>query len=369
MVNDVEPSSLLGGIVNLKPLEGRKAVSSKGMSNLTPDKWDVWEIDGEMVDSVALYRETLLAIIQPGDIVEYECRLNMRHIHPLFFGTGDAMIYRPSTQHLWIVDYKHGSGIAVDVDDNEQLLSYAIGALKRYEGQVKRLTLAVVQPRAFHRSGPVRQQELDIVDLLIFEEFLRIGAAKTSLPDAHIEVGAQCRFCPAAAVCDDLRQHVIAVTGARFKQRVTADAMPDPKKMTADQLGRVVREVQIIEGWLRRVLAHAHSEAVNGNIPTGMKLVDKRSYRQWKDKDAVEAVLDLYDIPPEEYMTEPEEPVLLSPAQLEKALGKKLFATITDGLLTKSSPGVVLAPIEDDREAVKLDKGGAFGAASDEEDY
>lgn len=362
LVTGEEPSRYRGGIINLKS----GVIAKKDGNNPQPDDHDIWRIDQEMVEAVELYRDHILGIMEEGDELLVELKLSLEHVHPDMFGSSDAIIYRPRTRHMFVIDFKYGSGLAVEVDDNSQLLAYAIGAAKLYEGKVDSLTLIIIQPRAFHTKGPIRQQEYDVIDLLIFEEFLRQAALKTDDPNAEVEVGHHCRFCLVAHCCDDLRAHVLRIVMARFKQKPTESALPRPEDMTPDQLGRVVRECQIIEAWVRRVLEYAHAEAMEGRVPTGCKVVEKRAYRKWKDKDAVETALDLYDVPEDEYMTEPEEPTLRTPAQLEKVLGKKLFNEITKGLVTKSSPGVVLAPIEDHREAVNLDKGSAFGAADDD---
>lgn len=365
LVTGVEPYHFRGGIVDLKS----GVVARKNGNNPPPDDLDIWRIDQEMVESVELYRDTVRELMEEGDELLVELRLSLEHVHPDMFGSSDAIIYRASKRHLYVLDFKYGSGLAVEVEDNSQLMSYAVGAAKIFEGKVDTLTLIVVQPRAFHPHGPIRSQDYDIIDLLIFEEHLRQGAEKTDDPNAPTAVGPWCRFCPTSYCCDDLRAYVLRLIGAKFKQKPTGAALPRPEDMTPEQLGRVVRECQIIEAWVRRVLEYAHAEAMEGRTPTGCKVVEKRAYRKWKDTEAVEVALDLYDVPADEYLTEPEEPVLRTPAQLEKVLGKKLFEKITKGLVTKSKPGVVLAPLEDHREAVKIDKGDTFGAVEDDDDY
>lgn len=362
LVTGDDPSSYRGGIVDLKS----GVVLPKRNDNPQPDDQDIWRIDQEMAESVELYRDTVRDLMRAGDELLVETRLDLTHIHQDMFGSSDAIVYSPRKRHLYVLDFKYGSGIAVDVEDNSQLLSYALGAMRLFHGKVDTLTLIVVQPRAFHKDGPVRTAEYDVIDLLIFEEFLRVAAAETDNPNSHAEPGPHCRFCPSAFCCDDLRNHVLRLIGAKFKHKPAESAIMRPEDMTPEHLGRVVREVQIIESWIRRVLEYAHGEAVNGRVPPGLKLVEKRGYRKWKDKDAAIAAFDLYDISAEEYMTEPEEPDVRTPAAMEKVLGKKLFAEIVGDLVEKNSPGVVLAPLEDHRDAVNLDKGEAFGAADDD---
>ena len=255
-------------------------------------------------------------------------------------------------------DFKYGRGIAVDVDDNEQLLSYAVGALRRYQGQVDKLTLIVIQPRAFHRHGPVRKQETDIVDLLFFEEFLRQRAALTDDPNAPLLAGDHCRFCPIAHACPELRGLVFKIIKATDTMR-----LPDIHKLSQDELGEIAQNVTMIESFIKRVMEHAHREALDGRVPTGMKLVAKRAYRKWKDRGNVECTLDLLGYTEDQYHAEPK---MMSVAMVEKLMGKKTFAKDMQGLWVQESNGVVLALEDDAREVVKLDKTDAFGVVDDE---
>ena len=378
MTTGHEPSKFLGGAVNLKadkPVD--RFLQKHRAGSVVLDKFYVFAIDGEMVEAIELYRDTINSYrVFEGDVeiteTVFEQKLDMRHVHPDFYGTGDALVYNPQTGVLNVIDFKYGRGYAVEVADNEQLLSYAIGALHHFTKdrwlKVLGVELCVVQPRAFHHDGPVRKQTMDILDLDLFESWIKDKAAETDRDDAAICVGDQCKWCPISYACVELREHVHLVTGAKFSESgdLTDGDMPDPHRMSQDQLGRVMRQMVIIENWMRSVAAHAHEEAINGRVPTGMKLVEKRAYRHWKeDEEATGLALELAGLSPDEFMTDPQ-PELKSVAQVEKALGKKAAETILAGLFTKRSSGTVLALIEDARPQVSLDKSAVFGAVEDE---
>jgi hypothetical protein len=141
--------------------------------------------------------------------------------------------------------------------------------------------------------------------------------------------------------------------------------------MSPERLGRIVREVQIIEGWLKRVMQHAHNEALEGRIPDGTKLVDKRAYRKFTiGENEIKAILEVEGFGEDDYLKEPK---LQTLAQLEKMMGKKMFVAAfgkdddPGKRWKKESSGYVLCDIEDDRPAVKLDHSDAFDAVEDDE--
>jgi hypothetical protein len=382
MTTGVDPNVYLDGVIDLGPSDReREDLEVLGdvvevtpfrrelPGNPQPDGVRYWRIDEEMIEGVEMYRDTLMPLIgdHEMDVVEFECRLDMRHIHPEFFGTGDALIYRHDMRKLIVGDFKFGSGIVVEVEDNEQLLSYAVGALHRFGNYpIDEIELIVIQPRAWHKLGPVRRHTITIDELRTFEAKLKVYADATDDPNASFLAGDHCRFCPIAHACRALRVHVYKAIGVKFVGNdINDSAMPNIDRMTPDHMGRVYREAIVIEAWFRRFFEAAHKQAVNGKIPTGCKLVEKRAYRKFKDPLDVEAVCDLIGVSEEEMHTEPK---LKSVNQLETLVGKKTFKKFFAGMWTKVSSGVVLALAEDDRDSVKLDKSEAFGAVDDEED-
>lgn len=371
-----DPRDWLGGAVDLEPAEGQSPFFKPDHKHLPAvDRERYFAIDEEMVEGCELTIEEIERWYSrvDGDELLLETRLDMSWIHPKLFGTGDILIYKRRTKQLIVLDYKYGSGHVVEVDDNPQVLTYGVGAAKMFEREgVDQVVLVIVQPRAFHRDGPVRRSNVDFIDLAIFEGLLSEAARKTDDPDAPLMAGEHCKFCPAAWGCQTLRLYNLDVIGIKStairlgKMQLTERHMPKLSEITPERLGRIVREVQIIEGWLRRVMQHAHSEALDGRVPDGCKLVDKRAYRKFTiGEDEIIATLDLEGLSEEDYMKEPE---LVTLTQLEKVLGKKRFKEVFGEFIKKESSGYVLAPVEDDREAVKFNQGDAFGAVEDDDD-
>lgn len=376
MRTGAEPSDYLDGVVLYNAPSLAEHIHEPGdLLAPEPDEWDSFPIDDEMVEGAELWRDVIGEHYKPeeGDEIVYETRLDMSHVHPLLFGTGDLMVYKPRQKWLIVGDYKYGRGYAVE-RTTPQLKVYDLGGVHRYRDRgVEKVTNIIVQPRAYHLEGPVRKLDLTIEEVEQFEQEVREAAARTDDPLAERIAGAHCKWCPASYHCETLRTKVREIIGsyASDDQEPVEDDLPKVMRLSPEQLGRIVREVSIIEGWLRRVMSHAHSEAMDGRVPAGLKLVEKRAYRIWTSQAKAQAALEKAGVDEDDFM---EEPKFKSVAKIEKLLGKKKARAILEGdpalgidpLFTKKSSGYVLAPIEDDREAVDLHAKHSFAAADED---
>lgn len=318
-----------------------------------------FEIDDEMVDAVETYVEYIQSRVEPEDEVEFEVNFNLGHIHPSFFGTADAIIYKPAQHHLIVIDYKHGKGVAVEVENNPQLLYYGLGAATtKHNRGVETIEIVVVQPRCPHPGGPVRMWQADVVDLIEHSTTLVAAAQRTEADDAPLIPGDHCRFCPAAHFCPALKGRVFDICGADVADSGDIH-LSDPTKFTPDMLAKVLGQADIIKGWLKRLDDYAHHEAEAGRPVPGFKLVAKRATRKWLNEATARTVLTTeYGLEASQIMTEPE---LRSPAQVEKLVPKKERAGLAELVESKSS-GTVLAPESDPRPAVVSEAAGEFAA-------
>lgn len=314
-------------------------------------------IDAEMADGVQQYLDFVRDIMN-GTEVEWEVEqwLSLKHlgIDGLDGGTGDFIAYHPATQTLDVVDLKYGRGVAVDPRENSQGLCYAIGAVQRYHNRgLKKLRISIVQPRCPHPDGPIRTWEADVVDLLDFRAELIDAAKATHEKDAPLAAGEHCRFCPAAATCPERRNQALAIAQAEFSA-VGEMELPVVEQMAPAELAKVLRDIDQLEDFCRRVKEYAHNEATHGRMPPGFKLVAKRATRKWRDEaSAAGSLEDLYGVT--DVWTEPK---LKTPAQVEPLLpgkNKAERARALDAFVTKESSGTVLAPVDDPRPAVRAD--------------
>lgn len=282
------------------------------------EKIDV-TVDEEMVEAVRTYLNAINGDHRAGDEVAVEARFDLSHFYPNLFGTNDCSLYRPSTGALFIYDLKYGRGVPVKVENNQQLLYYALGAAtSKSNRRISSVEMVVVQPRCPHPDGPVRRWRIDAVDLLEWSADLVTAAKATDQEDAPLAAGSHCKFCPAAAVCPVLRDQALAVAQVEFSQPERQEC-PDPSTLNPEILARVLGQIGLVEDWIRRVKAFAHHEAEAGRVPPGFKLVAKRANRQWRDDAEIEQLLrqmkftqaDIY------------QRKLHTPAQLEKVFKAK----------------------------------------------
>lgn len=330
----------------------------------TDDENRFFEITEEMADAVAMYVDHVKGLAGANSGLEVEQRLDMTHLHPGIFGTGDATVFDPVDRHLHVCDFKYGKGVAVDADDNPQLLLYAAGAARRlHNAQIEKLTMHIVQPRAPHPKGPIRSYEIDLLDLFEFEDTLAAAAAETDKPDAAVVAGDWCRFCPAQPVCPTVRAKRLAAAAEEFGDIGEPIALAPPETLSDEKLGALLREADQIGNYVKAVQEYAHAQAMVGKMPAGFKLVAKRAVRKWRNDDEAKAKLLALAIEPFE------EPKLKSPAKVEgqfpgknKAERQKAMADLVEA----KSSGTNLVPSEDPRPAVVVGAANEFGAADAE---
>lgn len=301
--------------------------------------------NAEMESAVTAYVVHVRGLIGPGDACDFERGFHLKKLHPDLYGTADAVVWKSKEKHLHVIDYKHGAGVAVDVNDNEQLRYYALGALLELGYPAEKVTTSIVQPRCPHEDGPIRSETFDAFDLLEWAADLVDAVKRTEAPDAPLVPGDHCRWCAASAVCPALHEKATEMAKLEFRQELTYD----PVKLKAALDAR-----EAIKAWVKALDEFAYNEAMHGRCPPGYKLVEKRANRKWRsDKDAEHTFGDQFS----DDIYEPR--TIKSPAQVEKIIGKTEFARF-EHLAVKESSGFTLAPETDKRQAIKLDAASEF---------
>lgn len=275
---------------------------------------------------------------------------DLSEIYPGAYGTADAVIYHPQDKELVVIDYKHGAGISVEVEDNLQLQYYGLGALLSLKKPCKTVKLVVVQPRCDHDEGVIRSWTFDAVDILDFAADLAYDAAQTAKEDAPLVPSKHaCKFCPAAVKCPAIKDKAQALAKLEFSAT---------KPYDGEQLSHALQMLPALEAWCKKVRAFAYAEAVHGRTPPGWKMVAKRGTRKWNAP--VDVIVDYMSRatlkPVKEFFTEPE---LKTPAQMEKLASKQINMGLREMIITVSS-GYNLVPQSDTRPEVKLDPASEF---------
>lgn len=285
-----------------------------------------FEVGDEMIEAIEMYVIEIRGHLDrlPGSELLLE-----QTVFPLpgrekeLYGTGDAMVIQPFGE-LVVGDFKYGKGVQVDIDWNDQLMYYGLGALRAVgEYDVSHVTLVIIQPRGIHEDGPVRRWTVSVEALLDFSDQLASAADATKEPDAPLVPGKHCQFCPAAARCPALRQLVVQEAIAEFPDDVDVPTIRLPEVDNPTDLARAKAVADVAEFWAREVNALLQRALETGMEVPGFKLVRGRANRAWKDPSDVERRLknkagvktgDIYSRK------------LRSPRQIERVVGKDWVA-------------------------------------------
>lgn len=151
----------------------------------------------------------VLDMYGPTTVPAIEVPLKITRLHAECFGTPDlrAWFRQPSGRLLlWIADYKFGHRY-VEVFENDQLVCYAAGAID--EAQQSDLDVdvlfTIVQPRAFHRDGPVRHWRTLAVALRAQTNIISNAMHEALGGEPKLRVSPECRDCTARHACPALQ--------------------------------------------------------------------------------------------------------------------------------------------------------------------
>lgn len=255
-------------------------------------------------------------------------------------GTSDAIIVSGDGKTLTIADLKYGMGVKVSAQNNPQMKAYALGAMKKYDlilDSVEKIVLLIVQPRIDH----IDECELTPDNLIDYEmevaEAIKKGRHAVALLDCGQKLPEEyyapddkvCRWCPHKVNCDVLRKHVSMTVFNDFAvldDAATAAVIGTPKPPAGDKLGALFGgALDMIEDWVRACRAEAERQVIGGMTVIGpdglpMKLIEGRAgNRSWTEPDVVIGLAS--GLLPRDKVFNPE--TLRTPAQIEKALGKK----------------------------------------------
>lgn len=286
--------------------------------------------------------------------VAMEIRVDLTDYIPDGFGTCDCIMVGGDTLH--ITDYKHGKGVPVSAVENPQMRLYALGALRLYSAvygdQIKKVSMGICQPRL---SEDASEDALTVEELLAWGERIKPIAKEAYDGPGTFCPGDHCRFCKGKAQCRARAAHFAGFsdyTGIEIAGRLDEDTRTDriadgtPILSNADVADLLVK-AEGLAAWYKDLQDYAASALLAGDEIPGFKLVEGRSNRTFTDVD--EAIQALLNAGYEEAMIYDRKPKTLT--ELEKMLGKKAFAELLSGYVTKPKGKPTLAPASDKREA------------------
>lgn len=300
--------------------------------------------------AVQVYLDWFRELTRDGraEHVSIERSFHLAKLDAQFWGRNDCSAYIPEERTLYVGDYKHGVGMYVSPVDNKQLKYYGLGALLAHPmTPIERVVLAIVQPRSYQDGDGVRMWQTTPLELMEYGLELRAAAKATREPNAPYVCGEYCETCPAAGACPALYSKALEAAGIS-----SADETPkEPGALSAEELGRRLELADMLRLWLNRVQSFAFGEAMRGRLPDGRKLIQKGDGRRaWADGAAMLVdALDTFNGVKLQHLVK-SKPV--SPAQLEKVVGKKAAAGFIEGRLKAKPPAYALVPLSHKGEPV-----------------
>jgi len=208
-------------------------------------------------------------------LIEVNLDEGLKSLHPALGGTADAILV--DGDHLHVIDLKTGR-VAVDANDNKQLLTYALGAMRQLKApSTIECTMHIFQPRVGHSRWTVSGQ-----DLIEHGERLKAAAELALTGDAPTNPSVDaCRYCKAKTICPSMREKAQEIARNDFKPDTT---------VTPEMLDNAA----LVIAWADAVQAAAKEQLAQGKSIQGWTMRLGRKTKFWKDEKLVqEAFKDL----------------------------------------------------------------------------
>lgn len=314
-----------------------KATYTRRLSKLKKEPEYQKEMDGYTDDYLDRVKAIILAYPHKPHVA-CEQRVDFSNWVPGGFGTADCIVVGDDTLH--IVDFKYGKGVEVDAHDNPQMRLYALGAAELYKmlWQIRTVRMTIIQPRLSNYST----DELPYQDLLDWaDKVVKPAAQEASGEQGRFEPGDWCRFCRAKQQCKARAEYFAAMAK-------DAEAHPDPRLMTPEDLGRYLKAAKLLKAWAEDMQEYGLTLCLDGQDVPGWKAVEGRGSRTFTDQEAAFKVL--MDHGTDEAMLYNRVPLTL--AQAEKMVGKKEFAALVGSYIDKKPGKPTLVPEADKRPAI-----------------
>lgn len=246
-----------------------------------------------------------------GDaVVHFEKRV---HFNSMYtddcWGTADIIIVIPSMGFMYVIDFKYGAGVYVEVIGNKQIRTYSVAAYDAFkEGfNIVEVTNTIIQPRARSVSNEwvrveiLSAQELDTTVRYEIEDVI-VG---TMADDAAFVPGKkQCQFCPRRADCPAREAAALSAASVQFKniRSVEQSALIPPEHLSLDQIAFTLSKADLLRAYLKDVERAAYAHMMAGNLIPGYKLVMADAKRVWHydGKETVQTLSMLLDKPENE---------------------------------------------------------------------
>lgn len=339
------------------------------LKKLQQDESYAPEMEG-YTDEYADYVSNIAFSFPGTPFVAVEKRLDYSPWAPEGFGTGDCIIIYGNDLH--VIDFKYGKGVPVSAEGNYQLALYALGAYHEYGilFPIEKAHLHIVQPRIPNTSS----WSTTMRDLLVWGDAVVKPAAEKAFK-------GEGEFCPADYCRGDAENYCRSgFCKAYGRCRATVEKNMDlfreawdeeqnrkklPPLISWEEAGALLKKAMFLKDWVQKLENAALDEIVAGGEVPGWKIVEGRSNRKLSDADA--AFAELVQAGYDEAILYERKPVALG--ELEKTLTKEHKQEILSKYIVKPQGKPTLAPEDDKRPAMVLQKVSAEEAFGGDNTY
>jgi hypothetical protein len=189
-----------------------------------------------------------------ADYVKIETQRLIPSIHAEAYGTPDCTVYDAGKMEFIIWDFKYGFEV-VEAYENWQLICYAAGLIDELLPKMAQsgiddtaftFRLVAVQPRAYHRQGPVREWAVTGAQLRGYVNILHANAEKALGPNATFNTGPHCKHCPGRHACPAALQAGFRLFEAAT-QALPVELPPAALGVQLALVGRARRQLEYLE--------------------------------------------------------------------------------------------------------------------------
>lgn len=210
-------------------------------------------------------------------------------------GYCDIAIHIPSLRVLYVIDYKHGVGVAKD-PRTPQIRQYALGFLYDENALVDPTTIdhvhmVVIQPRYYRPDGLIREITCSPYEVYEYLDVLENGIVQCLRADAQLNPGEHCHstFCPARTVCPAREAAAVAAVNTQFKniRHIDLTTLPPADTLDIERLSYIKGAGELLKEWLEDVDRHVYTLLQQGVYVPGWKLVETDARRQWEGDENI----------------------------------------------------------------------------------
>jgi len=294
----------------------------------------------EMLTHVESYMDYIKSVVigfgKEKPFVTAERKVNFDNYVPDGFGTSDCIIIGGNT--LIVVDFKYGKGVPVSAESNSQMRLYALGAYAEYSlfYDIRIVRKVIVQPRL----DSVSESEISIDDLLTWGESIKPIAEKAHKGEGEYRFGDHCQFCKIKATCS-------ARADTHNELTKYIDTGIPVHDLTLDEISHILSVSEQYKKWITHLEEYAFERIMTGDEIDGWKLVKGRDgVRKYADMDAFFDYLITNNITDKSILYDN---VPVTVTELEKRLGKTVFAEHAANFITRDEGKPTLAKATDKR--------------------